>query len=144
MSNEKDLVNSGRSNNAIFPWDFNFFEDGLFRGMNALKIMNTDIKETQNGYTLKVEMPGVKKENVDVEVNSGYLTITATECNTSDEDDDEEGEYVKRERYCGTYSRKFYVGDVDRSEVSAKLNNGMLIIKVPKNKQQQNNKIEIK
>lgn len=95
-------------------------------------LMKTDVKETENGYELAVDLPGIKKEDVKAKLDDGYLTITATTSQNSDEKD-KNGRYIRRERFSGSYSRSFYVGeDVKETDISAKFENGVLTLDVPK------------
>ena len=91
-----------------------------------------DIKEHDNCYDLMIDLPGVKKEDIKAELNDGYLTVSA-ENNTSKDEKDDNGKYICRERYSGSYSRSFYVGDaVTEQDISAKFENGTLKLTVPK------------
>lgn len=95
-------------------------------------MMKTDIKETENAFELTVDLPGVKKEDIKAELNDGYLTISAESSESRDEKD-KDGKYVCRERYSGSCSRSFYVGDaVTEEDISAKFENGTLMLTVPK------------
>ena len=95
-------------------------------------MMKTDIKEHENSYDLTIDLPGVKKEDIRAELNDGYLTVSA-ENNTSKDEKDENGKYICRERYSGSYSRSFYVGDaVTEEDIAAKFENGTLKLTVPK------------
>ena len=95
-------------------------------------MMKTDIKEHDNSYDLMIDLPGVKKEDIKAELNDGYLTVSA-ENNTSKDEKDDNGKYICRERYSGSYSRSFYVGDaVTEQDISAKFENGTLKLTVPK------------
>lgn len=95
-------------------------------------MMKTDIKEHDNCYDLMIDLPGVKKEVIKAELNDGYLTVSA-ENNTSKDEKDDNGKYICRERYSGSYSRSFYVGDaVTEQDISAKFENGTLKLTVPK------------
>lgn len=95
-------------------------------------MMKTDIKEHENSYDLTIDLPGVKKEDIKAELNDGYLTVSA-ENNTSKDEKDENGKYICRERYSGSYSRSFYVGDaVTEEDIAAKFENGTLKLTVPK------------
>ena len=94
--------------------------------------MRTDIKDTENGYEVTMNLPGVKKEDVKAELKDGYLTISASANNSKDEKDDS-GRYIRRERYSGSCSRSFYVGDqVTEADIKAKFENGTLTLLVPK------------
>lgn len=95
-------------------------------------VMKTDVKEDEHGYELNIELPGYKKEDVKAQLNDGYLTISA-ETNRSNDQKDENGKYIRRERYCGTCSRSFYVGeDITEEDIKAKFENGILKLTVPK------------
>ena len=94
--------------------------------------MNTDIKETEKGYELAISLPGVKKEDIKAEVKDGYLIITAA-ANSKTDEKDKTGKYIRRERYSGSMSRSFYVGDgVSQEDIKAKFENGVLTLDVPK------------
>ena len=97
-----------------------------------VSVMKTDIKETDNGFELDIDLPGYKKEDVKAELKDGYLTITASRNENKDEKDSE-GRYVRRERFTGTASRSFYVGeDITEEDVKAKFEDGILKLSVPK------------
>ena len=121
-----------------------FFKDPFFTRNNAVKVMKTDIQEKDNNYVLDMDLPGYKKEDIKAQLKDGYLTITAQK-NTSNDDKDEEGNYIRRERYCGKCSRSFYVGNIDKSAISAKFENGVLEVTLPKQEKSINedNKIKI-
>lgn len=102
-------------------------------------MMKTDVKENENDYELQVEVPGVNKENISIDYENGYVTIAA-KTNKSKDEKDKEGNYIRRERYSGSYSRSYYVGDVDRESIKAKLDNGVLSIIVPKTKAEEQKK----
>ena len=111
----------------------NWFDDGW----NSLdysntSLMNTDIKENDNDYELTMNLPGVKKEDVTAELKDGYLTIHATSNQNKDEKD-EDGKYIRRERYSGSCNRSFYVGDaVTEEDIKANFENGTLKMTIPK------------
>lgn len=100
-------------------------------GRHAHNVMKTDIKETDDGYELIVDLPGFKKDEISIDLSNGYLTIQAAKGLDKDEED-KKGRYIRRERYTGSMSRSFYVGDVKPEEVSAKFENGILTLDVPK------------
>ena len=94
--------------------------------------MQTDIKEKANEYCVTMNLPGFKKEDIKGEIKDGYLVITAS-TNTENEDKDEDGKYIRRERYSGTCSRSFYVGeDVKEDDIKAKFEDGTLKVVIPK------------
>ena len=106
------------------------FENSYRSGRSQL--MRTDIKDTDQGYEVTMNLPGVKKEDVKAELKDGYLTISASSNNSRDEKDSN-GRYIRRERYSGSCSRSFYVGDqVTEADIKAKFENGTLTMMIPK------------
>lgn len=104
------------------------FKDPFFKGEN--KLMKTDIKENESSYIIDIEMPGFEKENIKIEVEDGYLNVLAS---INEDKDNNEGEYLRKERYYGECSRSFYVGDnVEVEDVKANYKNGILKLTVPK------------
>lgn len=131
-----------RTNTLNSFWGDNLFDDffedfarpvrtvGRYNTSNG--IMRTDVKESDTGYELDIDLPGCKKENVTAELKEGYLTISA-ETNRSDEKKDEDGRYIRRERYYGNCSRSFYVGeDITQEDIKARFEDGILKISIPK------------
>ena len=109
-----------------------FFKDPFFTRNNAVKVMKTDIQEKDNNYVLDMDLPGYEKEDIKAQLKDGYLTITAQK-NTSNDDKDEKGNYIRRERYCGKCSRSFYVGDsIKEEDIKANFKNGILQLTFPK------------
>lgn len=95
-------------------------------------VMKTDVKENETGYELDIELPGYKKEDVQAQLKDGYLNITAI-MKKDDEQKSEGGKYIRRERYYGSCSRSFYVGeDIEQQDIKAKFEDGILKIGVPK------------
>ena len=95
-------------------------------------IMHTDVKEKDNGFEIAMNLPGFKKENVQAELKDGYLTVTAS-TNTANDTKDDEGRYIRRERYSGSCSRRFYVGEqITEEDIKARFEDGVLKIDVPK------------
>ena len=93
-------------------------------------IMKTDIKETEDQYVLSVELPGFNKEDVKLSLKDGYLNISAS---TQNEDEEKDGKFLRRERYTGSMTRSFYVGeDITEEDVKAKFGNGVLTLSLPK------------
>ena len=114
-------------------FDNSFFgsHNPLF-GKNSRNLMKTDIRETDTNYELAIDLPGFKKDEIHIELKNGYLTISAAKGLDKDEKAPE-GKYIRQERYTGACSRSFYVGeDVEPEEVSAKFEDGILTISVPK------------
>ena len=116
-----------------YPVFDNLFDDFFTTdSQGTSSVMKTDIVEKDGNYELSIEMPGVKKEDIQMELKDGYLNVTASH-NTNTEDKDKEGRIIRQERVSGSYSRSFYVGnDVRTEDVKASLDNGELIVTVPK------------
>ena len=120
------------------PFEMNMLlprgRDPLY-GKHSKNLMKTDVRETEGSYELDIDLPGFKKDDVNVELKNGYLTIAASKSLDKDEKD-QKGRYIRQERYAGAMSRSFYVGeDVQPSEISAKFENGILQLSVPKAEQ---------
>ena len=122
---------------TIFTRDlFDDMFDPRYYGYQTNDLMRTDVKETENGYDVSIDMPGVKKEDVKAELTDGYLTISAS-VNQDNDEKDAEGRYIRRERYSGSFSRSFYVGeDVTQEDIKARFEDGTLKLSVPKKEQQ--------
>ena len=98
----------------------------------APSVMKTDIKESDAGYELEIDLPGYRKENVKAELKEGYLTISA-ESRQENSQKDDAGKYIRRERDYGTCSRSFYVGtQVSQEEIKARFEDGILKLLIPK------------
>lgn len=101
-------------------------------GKHARAIMKTDVRETDNSYEVDIDLPGFKKDEVKVELKDGYLTVSAAKGLDKDEQD-KKGRYIRQERYAGTMSRSFYVGEgVKPEDLHAKYEDGILQVTVPK------------
>jgi HSP20 family molecular chaperone IbpA len=100
-------------------------------GKHGKNLMKTDVRETENTYELDVDLPGFKKDEISADLKDGYLTIRAAK-GLDKETEDKTGRYIRQERYAGTCSRTFYVGDVELSDVTAKYEDGILQISLPK------------
>ena len=100
-------------------------------GKNASRVMKTDIKEADGRYVIDIDLPGFKKDEIHAELKDGCLTISASKGLDKDEKD-KEGRYIRRERYAGAMSRSFYVGDIQPEQISAKYEDGILKISLPK------------
>ena len=135
---------------AMFPALMNdtmfsdLFDDPFFEGWRNMDraaacdpnmsagMMSTDVRETDKGYMVDIDMRGFKKDDISLDLQNGYLTVSAHR-NSSHEDKDDNGRWLRRERYAGSCSRSFYVGeDVKESDIHASYRNGTLCIQVPK------------
>ena len=102
-------------------------------GKNAKNMMKTDIREHEAGYELDIDLPGFKKDEITVDLENGYLTISAEKGLDKDEKEKENGRYIRRERYAGACSRSFYVGeDITEEDIKAEFKHGLLKLFVPK------------
>ena len=118
-----------------------FFDDSLEKeffgthnplyGKHAKNLMKTDVKDVNDHYEVAVDLPGFQKDEVNVELENGYLTISAAKGLDKDQKDDE-GHYIRQERYSGSCSRSFYVGDIQSEDIHAKYEDGILKLTLPK------------
>ena len=101
-------------------------------GKHARNLMKTDVRELDGGYEIDIDLPGFKKDEVDIQLQDGCLTISAAKGLDKDEKD-KQGRYIRQERYAGSVSRSFYVGeDVKPADVKASFEDGILRLSVPK------------
>ncbi len=126
----------------FFPRTYDLFDDvfdGMFNtpfftGRNN-GLMRTDITEKDDHYLLDVELPGCKKEDIQIGLRDGYLNISASR-NSNKEEKDDKGNLIRQERYSGSFSRSFYVGEnVEEKDIKASYDNGELKITFPKEKE---------
>ena len=113
--------------------DFGFPEvDKALYGKHANNVMKTDVKETDTGYEVDIDLPGFKKDEINAQLDNGYLTISAAKGLDKDEKD-KKGKYIRKERYAGAMSRRFYVGEgITQEDIKAKYEDGILRLSVPK------------
>ena len=113
--------------------DFGFPEvDKALYGKHANNVMKTDVKETDTGYEVDIDLPGFKKDEINAQLDNGYLTISAAKGLDKDEKD-KKGKYIRKERYAGAMSRSFYVGEgITQEDIKAKYEDGILRLSVPK------------
>lgn len=122
----------------FFPRTYDLFDDmfntPFFTGRNH-GLMRTDITEKDDHYLLDVELPGCKKEDIQIGLRDGYLNISASR-NSNKEEKDDKGNLIRQERYSGSFSRSFYVGEnVEEKDIKASYDNGELKITFPKEKE---------
>ena len=113
-----------------FGQDFDSWFTPFFTKKTEYSLMKTDIVENDNGYDLIMEVPGFDKNDIDISVENGYLTVSA-KCE-KDNTEESEGRYVRRERVFGNASRSFYIGDVPQESIKAVYSKGILTVTVPK------------
>ena len=117
-------------NDFTFP-KFPDVEKELY-GKHAKNLMKTDVKDTKEGYEVDIDLPGFKKDEIQMELKEGVLTVSAAKGLDKDEEK-KDGSYLRRERYAGSMSRSFYVGDhVTVEDIHPKYENGILSFSVPK------------
>lgn len=122
-----------------------FFDDDFFNRKEK-NMMKSDIKETKDKYIVETDLPGFEKENISVILNDGYLEIKAKKDNKTESNEEK---FIRKERFYGECSRKFYVGDeIKQEDINAKFDNGILVVEVPKKELEDKSKeikqIEIK
>ncbi|MFR3339636.1 MAG: Hsp20/alpha crystallin family protein [Lachnospira pectinoschiza] len=113
--------------------DFGFPEvEKALYGKHASHEMKTDVRETDSGYEVDIDLPGFKKDEINIQLDNGYLSISAAKGLDKDEQD-KEGKYIRKERYAGSMSRSFYVGNaITQDDIKAKYESGILRLSVPK------------
>ena len=111
---------------GIMPWP----DERELYGKNARNIMKTDVHELENTYEMNVDLPGFKKENIHVDLNEGYLTVRAEK--GLDKEEKKEKKVIRSERYVGSMSRSFYVGEVKPESVKCRYEDGVLTLEFPK------------
>ena len=101
-------------------------------GKHASHEMKTDVRETDSGYEVDIDLPGFKKDEINIQLDNGYLSISAAKGLDKDEQD-KEGKYIRKERYAGSMSRSFYDGNaITQDDIKAKYESGILRLSVPK------------
>lgn len=115
-----------------YPVFDNLFDDFFTTdSQGTSSVMKTDIVEKDGNYELSIEMPGVKKEDIQIKLKDEYLNVTVSH-NTNKENKDKESR-IRQERVSGSYSRSFYVGnDVRTEDIKTSFDSGELIVTVPK------------
>lgn len=118
-----------------------FYLDNIFDNLmegTRMDMMKCDIYEKDGIYHIEADIPGIDKENISIECNNGYITIKANK-ETNEEKDDKN--MIRKERFYGEMERKFYIGDVDEENIKAEFKNGVLKISIPKIDQSKNKKV---
>ena len=116
-----------------FPFEQDFWgKKNPLYGKHAKNMMKTDIREHDEGYEVDIDLPGFKKDEISIELENGYLTVSAGKGLDKDEED-KKGKYIRKERYAGAMQRSFYVGEnLTDEDIKAKYENGILRLSVPK------------
>lgn len=136
MSNYLPTVFGENLMDVFDDFDRSFFRgfgsaDRALYGKHAQNLMKTDVKETEEGYELDVDLPGFSKDEIHLELNSGYLTISTEK--SLEKKDEDAGKILRQERYAGMMQRSFYVGEyLTEEDVKASYDCGVLHITVPK------------
>ncbi len=129
------LMPSLISENLFDDWfDFPMMRDMDRRlyGKNAARVMKTDVREHDDHFEVDIDLPGFKKDEINLSLENGYLTVSAAKGLDKDEKN-EGGKVIRQERYMGSMQRSFYVGDaLSETDISAKFENGVLCLNVPK------------
>lgn len=118
-----------------------FYLDSIFDNFmneDSSVDMKCDVYEKDGNYHIEADIPGIDKKDINVECEDGYLTITATK---EDNNEEENKNYIKKERFYGKCQRRFYVGDVDMEFIKASFNNGILKITIPKQPEKKSTKL---
>ena len=120
----------------------NLFENYFNDEMKMNNLLKADVKENKECYIVEADLPGMKKEDINIEYKQNYLTISA---HRNNEKEDSKEKYIRKERNYGEVSRSFYVGNIDKEAIKAKFKDGVLEITLQKNEKvvDENNKIEI-
>ena len=128
----EDLFNDDFMNGFKFP-----DVDKVLYGKHASNVMKTDVRETESGYEVDIDLPGFKKDEINVQLDNGYLSISAAK-GLDKEEKNKEGKYIRKERYAGAMSRSFYVGDaLTQEDIKAKYESGILRLSIPKKEAKQ-------
>lgn len=115
-----------------FPFEREFSRRNPLYGKREKNLMKTDVRQTENGYELDIDLPGFKKEDVSVKLENGYLTVSAARSVDENEAKDSSG-YIHKERWSGSCSRSFYLGDgISKQDVKARMEDGILHLTLPK------------
>jgi HSP20 family molecular chaperone IbpA len=114
-----------------FERDLRNTEKKLY-GKNAAHVMKTDITEQDDQYEIAIDLPGFKKEDVNLILENGYLTVSASK-DFNKEENDKHGKLIRQERYAGSMQRSFFVGEyLTEEDIKAKMEHGLLTLTVPK------------
>ncbi|MGM0500938.1 MAG: Hsp20/alpha crystallin family protein [Bacillota bacterium] len=134
-----DLMKSEDQNEVANRQPSDLFSSVLedFMDMNNLVNFKTDIKETDEAYILEAELPGMDKEDINLELDNNYLTISA---NNQEVIEEEKEDYIRKERRTGRYQRRFKLNNVDQNDITAEYNDGILEVNLPKLEEEKSNR----
>jgi HSP20 family protein len=127
--------NQVQTTNNDRTWDIdrifeNFFNDAIFPSYyNRSSLMRVDIKDTENAYLLEAELPGISKDQINIETDNDVLTISVNQDETKEVNEDQ---YLRRERRCCSMTRSFNIDNIDTGKIKAKMENGVLMLELPK------------
>ena len=145
---KKNMERGGRRGNEMMSI-FDMFNEPFFTDMQMPMMsgggFKVDVKDNGGAYELIADLPNVKKENINLSYENGYLTVSAQTSSDVDEKD-EAGKYIRRERHVGSMSRSFYIDNIDETKINAAFKDGTLTVELPKiaEEQPKSTKIEIK
>ncbi len=127
------LMPSIFTENLFDDWFDTFHDvDRKLYGKNTPREMRTDVHEHEDHFTVDIDLPGFKKEDINLELENGYLTVRAAKGVDKDEKDNK-GRIIRQERYAGAMQRSFYVGNaLTEEDITARYENGVLQLNVPK------------
>ena len=137
MSNYLPTVFGENLMDVFDDFDRSFFRgfgnvDHALYGKHAQNVMKTDVKETDDGYEVDIDLPGFKKDEIHLELNNGYLTISTEKSLVKDEEN-KHGKMLRQERYSGMMQRSFYVGEhLTEEDIKASYESGVLHVSIPK------------
>ena len=101
-------------------------------GRHADRLMKTDVHEHDDHYEADIDLPGFAKDEITIELNKGYLTVSAAKGLDKDEND-KKGKLIRQERYAGAMQRSFYVGEeLTEEDIKASFKHGVLSLCIPK------------
>ncbi|TKJ90192.1 Hsp20/alpha crystallin family protein [Paenibacillus sp. CFBP13512] len=138
-----DLVPFGkRREDMLSQWMKSFEDDLLTPFKGSTLSFRTDIRENEKAYLVEAELPGLQKENIDIDYAAPYLTIKAVQQQERQEENTDQ-RMVRKERRYGEYVRRFYVQDIEEDQIQATLKDGILLLTIPKKQRSEGRRIQI-
>ena len=145
-----EMVPFRKNNNMAKRGDYfdqmfnNFFDDDFFSPMSTMNFMGNnfrvDLKEKDNQYVVEADLPGISKDSINIDYYNNYLTISAKREDNAEDNDEN---YVRRERRYGEFKRCFYIDNIDESKIDATFKDGVLKVSIPKLEKGKDNKRKI-